>query len=62
MLPDGDMVRMRSITTGSPGVGGGVERVSYSGTTQWGFSFSRATLTPHHDIEVLPNGNVPMVL
>ena len=62
MLPDGDMLRTRDLTGGGGGSGGGLQRLSYDGQVEWTFSFFNATLTPHHDVEVLPNGNVLMVV
>ena len=62
LLPDGDMLRTRNITGGGGGVGGGIERMSYGGLAEWQFTFLTPTLTPHHDIEVLPNGNVLMIV
>lgn len=61
MLPDGDVMRTRNIAVGGAGTGGGLERVSYDGTVEWSFSFFTSTLIPHHDIEVLPNGNVLLI-
>ena len=62
LLPDGDLIRTRRLTSGGGGTGGGVERLSYDGTVEWQYSFFDSTLTPHHDIEVLPNGNVLMIV
>lgn len=61
MLPDGDVMQTRNIAVGGAGTGGGLERYSYDGTLEWSFSFFTSTLIPHHDIEVLPNGNVLMI-
>ena len=62
LLPDGDMLRTQRTTSGPPGTGGGIQRLSYSGALEWEFSFFDATYTPHHDVEVLPNGNVLMIV
>jgi len=63
LLPDGDMVRTQNLS-GFPsgGAGGGIERLSYDGAVEWAYSYFTATEIPHHDIEVLPNGNVLMIV
>jgi len=62
LLPDGDLMRTLDVDVGPVGGGGGLERVAYDGTVEWSFQFITPTLTPHHDIEVLPNGNVLMIV
>lgn len=62
LLPDGDLMRTRALVSGGAGSGGGLERVSYDGTIEWQFTYFNSTQTPHHDIEVLPNGNVLMIV
>lgn len=58
LLPDGDLIRALNLTQRIAGSGGGIERISYDGTVEWQFRFYSPKLTPHHDVEVLPNGNV----
>ena len=62
-LPDGDLMRTRNIGGGGPGgIAGGLERISYDGTVEWQFTLLTSDLRPHHDIEVLPNGNVLLIV
>ncbi|MCP3914937.1 MAG: arylsulfotransferase (ASST) [bacterium] len=62
LLPGGDLIRTRHSATGLPGTGGGFERVTWDGTVTWQFDYETATETPHHDVAVLPNGNVLMII
>ncbi|MCA9002969.1 MAG: hypothetical protein KDB61_13675, partial [Planctomycetes bacterium] len=63
MAPNGDLVR--TLTTGTPpggaGSGGGVERVSWDGQVVWSFTYSNAQVHSHHDIALMPNGNVLVI-
>ncbi|MCA8944232.1 MAG: aryl-sulfate sulfotransferase [Planctomycetes bacterium] len=64
LLRDGSLVR--GIDTGMGfgvgGVGGGVQRVAYDGTLLWDFRFDGPGYVSHHDVEVLPNGNILMIV
>jgi len=62
LLPNGDLVRTQRLVAGLAGSGGGVERLSFDGTIEWQFQYFGATFQPHHDIEVLPNGNVLLIV
>ncbi|MFT7669927.1 MAG: hypothetical protein ACI8X5_002634 [Planctomycetota bacterium] len=62
LLPDGDLLRSRNPFGASGGGGVGFERVTYDGTVEWQFTLATSTLTPHHDMLMLPNGNVLMVI
>jgi hypothetical protein len=62
LLEDGDLMR-----TGSPdsipyfnngGAGGLTERIEWDGTVTWSYLHASADERQHHDIAVLPNGNV----
>ena len=44
------------------GEGGRVEEYDWNGNLIWGFNFSTATYMQHHDIRMLPNGNVLMLV
>ncbi|PCH81632.1 MAG: arylsulfotransferase [Planctomycetota bacterium] len=44
--------------SGRPGSGGGIERFAWDGSLEWQAFISDNTWLQHHDIEVLPNGNV----
>ncbi|MBT5101488.1 MAG: hypothetical protein HOM77_06180 [Planctomycetes bacterium] len=62
LLPDGDL--MRTIDLGASiigGAGGGVQRLAWDGTVEWEYIYSDSFHLQHHDIEVLPNGNVLMI-
>jgi hypothetical protein len=63
LLPDGTL--LRSATYGSSLNGGGatgmVQKVSWSGTVTWQYTYSTTSYRSHHDIEPLPNGNVLLI-
>ena len=40
------------------GQGGRLQEFSFDGALLWDFSYNDATRLPHHDVAVLPNGNV----
>jgi len=59
---NGNLVRMYK-TGGSPasvigGSGGGVQEIAYDGTIVWDFQRATATELLHHDMALMPNGNV----
>lgn len=59
---NGNLVRMYK-TGGSPasvigGSGGGVKEVAFDGTIVWDFQRATATELLHHDMALMPNGNV----
>ena len=63
LLANGDLVRTgvveNSPFTGfAPGVGGIVERLDWDGKVLWSYTHADARRILHHDVEVLPNGNV----
>ena len=43
------------------GIGGGVERLTWDGEPVWSFELATETAHLHHDVEMLPNGNVLMI-
>jgi len=59
---DGDLVRALRTAMGGPGIGGRVERLSWDGALEWTFDYVGPEYAQHHDIEVLPNGNVLMIV
>ncbi|HPF14296.1 MAG: aryl-sulfate sulfotransferase [Planctomycetes bacterium] len=63
MAPNGDLVRTKNLGPGigGGGAGGGLERVSWDGQLLWDFSYDSATVHAHHDIALMPNGNVLMI-
>ncbi|MEM1217742.1 MAG: aryl-sulfate sulfotransferase [Bacteroidota bacterium] len=52
----------RTARLGSPfnagGAGGRVEEFDWDGNLVWGFDYAGSTFHQHHDIEILPNGNI----
>jgi hypothetical protein len=43
------------------GAGGGVQKVTWDGTITWDYRYNTNGHLSHHDIKVLPNGNVIMI-
>ncbi len=65
LLEDGSLIRSSEVGPnasfpGATGFGGlgGVRRFAWDGTLIWEFEYSGPDYMAHHDIEVLPNGNV----
>ena len=64
LLEDGTL--LRTANTGDTifnagGAGGRVEQFTWDGARQWEFEYRSDQHRLHHDIEVLPNGNVLMI-
>jgi len=45
----------------SGGAGGLVEIINWNNTVEWEFEYSSSQYHPHHDVEMLPNGNVLII-
>jgi hypothetical protein len=64
LLPGGTLLRTVT-TTNSTFTGGGmtgrVQKVDYSGTLLWDFTYSTSSYCAHHDICPMPNGNVLLI-
>ncbi|MBL8896246.1 MAG: aryl-sulfate sulfotransferase [Planctomycetes bacterium] len=59
LMDDGSLYRSVSISCGLATVcGGGIQRVAMDGSLLWEFRYDSPGRLSHHDIEVLPNGNV----
>jgi hypothetical protein len=61
LLEDGGILRAGKIDTEifvGGGLGGVIEKFSWSGELLWTFTLANANVHLHHDIEILPNGNV----
>ena len=61
LLPDGRLIGM--FKTDSPdfnfgGFGGVIRILNNDGTTAWEYTYASANSIAHHDVEMLPNGNV----
>lgn len=48
-------------TFNAGGAGGRVEEVDWDGTVVWEYEYSSSQHLQHHDVEMLPNGNVLMI-
>ena len=64
LLEDGTL--MRTANTGSSvfvsgGQGGRVEQFDWDGDLVWAYDYDTASHRSHHDIDVLPNGNILMI-
>ena len=60
-LGDGTILRtIRTVISGG-GSGGGVQQVEWDGTIVWDFRYDTDGKLSHHDIKILPNGNVLMI-
>ena len=68
LLDDGSLIRSSNFGpnpsfSGATGFGGlgGVRQFAWDGTPVWEFEYSTADYMSHHDLEVLPNGNVLII-
>ncbi len=63
LLPDGRLLRAgRSASQfGAGGSGGVMEIFSWEGELEWSYFYSDDRVQQHHDMEVLPNGNILML-
>ena len=48
-------------TFGSGGAGGMVQTIDWDGSVTWAYEYASTTHLQHHDVEMLPNGNVLMI-
>ena len=63
-LGDGTILRAIRVTAGpdyTGGTGGGIQKVLWDGTVEWDFRYNSDEHLSHHDIRMLPNGNVLMI-
>ena len=62
LTEDGDLIRTLNPGFGSPisagGAGGKIERRNWDGELEWTFLYINNEYRLHHDIEILPNGNI----
>ena len=66
LLEDGSLLRSVNSAVGSHfdtggGLAGGIERLSWEGDLIWEFEYISDKYCSHHDIELLPNGNVLII-
>ncbi|MEM7199520.1 MAG: aryl-sulfate sulfotransferase [Planctomycetota bacterium] len=61
---DGSLLRTPKLP-GAPafagGAMGGIERVAFDGTVAWRYQVASPTQWAHHDIAIMPNGNILMI-
>jgi hypothetical protein len=65
LLEDGNLLRT-AFSRINPrffggGIGGRVEIIDWNGTVLWDFEYSNSYHCLHHDVEMLPNGNILMI-
>jgi hypothetical protein len=61
LLEDGCVIRSGQISSNifqGGGIGGIIEKFSWTGELLWTFTLANDSIHLHHDIEVLPNGNI----
>ena len=61
MLEDGSLLRVERLNVqgfNSGGKGGRIKRMDWEGNTIWQYDLADGTQHQHHDVEVLPNGNI----
>ena len=64
LLADGNLLRTARIggAFNGGGIGGRVEIISWEGNVIWGYNFATDTTHQHHVAQMLPNGNILVVL
>ena len=63
-LEDGELLRTGNVgntTFNAGGEAGIVQTIDWDGNVTWEYEYSSTTHLQHHDVEMLPNGNVLMV-
>lgn len=62
MLENGNILRTAKIATVWPGgAGGGLQEITWNGNIIWDFTYYNDNHLSHHDIEILPSGNILMI-
>lgn len=66
LMEDGTLMRAAKIQEGSPfrggGQGGMIQRVSWDGEVLWSYTLADESGHIHHDFEVMPNGNILVIV
>jgi hypothetical protein len=64
LLEDGMLLRTGRVTSDFTvgGVGGYLEMVKPDGEIEWSYTFASESEQSHHDVEMLPNGNILLIL
>lgn len=63
---NGNVMRTVKVSTnpifgGTGGVGGRLEEIGWDGKQAWKFDYSSDNYSAHHDVEIMPNGNILMI-
>ena len=61
LLPSGKLIGMFRLTSRDfsfGGAGGIIKIINIDGSTDWEFEYTSPDILAHHDVEILPNGNV----
>ncbi len=61
LLEDGTLLRTNRISSQvfqGGGIGGALEKLDWEGNVIWSFDYNSDNYHQHHDVEVLPNGNI----
>ncbi len=64
LLENGNLLHtsnIRSTIFGGGGTGGSVEEYNWEGEIVWSFTYDEPNAFLHHDVEMLPNGNILMI-
>ena len=64
LLDDGSLLRTASTgssTFNTGGAAGRIEQFTWDGTLSWSFDYDTSSYRTHHDVAILPNGNILMV-
>lgn len=64
ILPDGTLLRAGKVNSTiftAGGNGGIIEKIDWDGNVIWSYVVSDATKCQHHDVKVLPNGNILLI-
>ena len=65
ILPNGDLLRGEEIQNPDvpiPGIGGRLSIFSWDNELKWSYNFTSETITSHHDVFPLPNGNILVLI
>jgi hypothetical protein len=60
-LGNGTILRTIRTHFAGGGTGGGIQKVTWDGTITWDFRYDSNEHLSHHDVKMLPNGNVIMI-
>lgn len=65
LMPDGSLLRSGQVFSRfmeAGGNGGILERFNWNGDLVWSYQISNDTFSQHHDFEVMPNGNILVLI